>query len=65
VLESGIKLLPYDATLYRLLGISYLSLGKNEEARGLLRQAVQTFPQDRALRRLLRDSEGKSTPTNQ
>jgi hypothetical protein len=64
VLESGIKLLPYDATLYRLLGISYLAVGKNDEARGLLRQAVQAFPQDRALRQLFRDSEGKSTPTN-
>ena len=64
VLESGIKLLPYDATLYRLLGISYLSLGKNEEARGLLRQAVQTFPQDRALRQLQKDSEEKSMRAN-
>jgi len=64
ILEPGVKLLPYDAKLYRLLGISYLSLGKNEEARGLLRQAVQTFPQDRALRQLLKDSEGKSTPAN-
>jgi hypothetical protein len=64
VLESCIKLLPYDATLYRLLGISYLSLGKNEEARGLLSQAVQTFPQNRALRQLLEDSEEKSTRTN-
>lgn len=60
VLESGIKLLPYDATLYRLLGISYLSLGKNEEARDFLRQAVKTFPQDRALRQLLKDSEDKT-----
>jgi hypothetical protein len=57
VLEAGIKLLPYDAALYRLLGISYLSLGKKEEARGLLRQAVKTFPQDRALHQLLKDSE--------
>jgi hypothetical protein len=64
VLESSIKLLPYDATLYRLLGISYLSLGKNEEARGLLSQAVQTFPQNRALRQLLEDSEEKSIRTN-
>jgi Flp pilus assembly protein TadD len=64
VLESGIKLLPYDATLYRLLGISYLSLDKNEEARGLLRQAVQTFPQDRTLRQLQKDSEEKSMRAN-
>lgn len=60
VLEAGIKLLPYDAALYRLLGISYLSLGKKEEARGLLRQAVKTFPRDRALHQLLKDSEETS-----
>jgi hypothetical protein len=64
VLEPGIKLLPYDAMLHRLLGVSYLSLGKNEEARGLLRQAMQTFPQDRALRQLLKDSEEKSMRAN-
>jgi hypothetical protein len=56
VLEAGIKLLPFDAQLCRLLGISYLSLQRNEEARKLLQQAVQTFPQDRALRQLLKDS---------
>jgi hypothetical protein len=64
VLEASIKLLPYDETLYRLLGISYLSLGKNEEARGLLRQAVKTFSQDRALRQLLNDSEDKNLRVN-
>ena len=64
LLEPSIKLLPFDALLYRLLGVSYLSLDKNEEARRLLRQAEQTFPQDRTLRQLLKDSGGESSPTN-
>jgi hypothetical protein len=61
-LEPGIKLLPFDALLYRLLGVSYLTLNKNEAARRLLQPAVQTFPQDRALRQLLKDSGEKTTP---
>jgi hypothetical protein len=48
--------------LYRLLGSSYLSLHKNSEATGLLQQAVQIFPQDSVLRKLLKDSEG-TVPT--
>jgi Tetratricopeptide repeat len=64
LLEPGIKLLPFDALLYRLLGVSYLSLDKNEEARRLLRQAVQTFSQDRALRQLLKDAGGETNSTN-
>ncbi len=64
LLEPGIKLLPFDAMLYRFLGVSYLSLNKNEEARGLLRQAVQTFPQDRALRQLLKDAGGETNSAN-
>ena len=47
LLERGIKLLPFDALLYRFLSASYLSLHKNEEAGRLLQQAVQIFPQDR------------------
>jgi tetratricopeptide (TPR) repeat protein len=63
LLEPGIKLLPFDAVLYRFLGVSYLSLNKNEEARELLRQAVETFPQDRALRQLLKDG-GETNSAN-
>jgi tetratricopeptide (TPR) repeat protein len=61
-LERGIKQLPYDAMLYRLLGSSYLSLRKNSEATALLRQAVRVFPQDEGLRKLLKDSE-ETVPT--
>jgi predicted CXXCH cytochrome family protein len=64
LLETGIKLMPFDALLYRLLGVSYLSLGRNEEARKLLRQAVEIFPQDRALYRLLKESVGGPTAAN-
>jgi tetratricopeptide (TPR) repeat protein len=64
LLEPGIKLLPFDAVLYRFLGVSYLSLNKNEEARELLRRAVETFPQDRALRQLLNDAGGEPNTAN-
>jgi hypothetical protein len=64
LLEPGIKLLPFDALLYRFLAVSYLSQDKNEEGRILLRQAVQTFPQDRALRQLLKDAGGETDSTN-
>jgi hypothetical protein len=57
VLERAIKLLPYDALLYRLLGTSYLALHKNAEASAFLQQAVQIFPQDLILRKLRQDSE--------
>lgn len=62
VLELGIKQMPYDAMLYRLLGSSYLSLHMNSEAAALLQQAAQIFPQDEVLRKLLKDSEG-TVPT--
>jgi len=58
ILEQGIKQAPFDALLYRLLGVSYLSLHKNTDASVLLRHAIQIFPQDSALLKLLRDSEG-------
>ena len=64
LLEPGIKLLPFDALLYRSLAVSYLSQDKNKEGRILLRQAVQTFPQDRALRQLLTDAGGETDSTN-
>jgi hypothetical protein len=57
LLQRGIQQLPYDALLYRLLGLSYLSLHKNSEAAALLQQAVRVFPQDRVLLKLLQDSE--------
>ena len=41
--NRAIKLLPYDALLYRLLSVSYLSLHKNAEAGTLLRQARVKF----------------------
>jgi hypothetical protein len=64
VLDRAVKLLPYDALLYRLLGASYLSLHKNAEARALLEQGVQIFPQDQTLSKLLKDSEAAAPVTN-
>src|SRR5580700_9469221 len=64
LLEPGIKLLPFDSLLYRFLAFSYLSFGRTEEARRLLGQAVETFPQDRALRQLLKDAGGEANSAN-
>ena len=62
--SAAIKQMPYDALLYRLLGSSYLSLRKNSEAAALLQQAVQVFPQDAGLRKLLKDSEEMAPTKN-
>ena len=64
LLEPGVKLLPFDSLLHRFLAFSYLSSGRTEEARRLLGGAVETFPQDRALRQLLKDAMGEANSAN-
>jgi tetratricopeptide repeat protein len=54
VLRQGIELIPHDANLYRLLGSTYLSLQKHEQACQVLSKANQNFPQDDAVRNLLK-----------
>ena len=54
VLRQSIKLIPYDANLYRLLGSTYLSLQKHDQACQVLGKAIPNFPQDEAMRNLLK-----------
>ena len=63
VLGGGVKLIPYDAALYRLLGASYLSLGRTSDAASFLKHAVEIFPQDLAMRKLLDNAETATPPT--
>jgi len=68
VLRQAIELIPYDAELYRLLGRTYLSLQKQDEACQVLGKANQTFPQDDGMRDLLkqcvREAKSSASPPN-
>jgi hypothetical protein len=57
VLQRGIKIIPYDGELYRLLGASYLSQNKSTEASNVLTHASQMFPENTAIRALLVESQ--------
>jgi Flp pilus assembly protein TadD len=57
VLQRGIKIIPYDGELYRLLGASYLSQNKSTEASNVLTHASQMFPENAAIRALLVESQ--------
>jgi hypothetical protein len=61
VLQRGIKIIPHDGELYRLLGISYLSQNRYREASDILTHASQRFPENNAIRALLLESQ-KRTP---
>jgi Flp pilus assembly protein TadD len=68
VLRQAIELIPYDAELYRLLGRTYLSLQKQDEACQVLGKANQTFLQDDGMRDLLkqcvREAKSSASPPN-
>jgi Tetratricopeptide repeat len=53
VLQQGIKVIPHDGELHRLLGVCYLSQNKPVEAKDVLTRAVQMFPENKAIRVLL------------
>lgn len=53
VLRQGIKTIPHDGELYRLLGFCYLSQSKSVEAAELLTRATRMFPENSAIRSLL------------
>jgi hypothetical protein len=57
VLQRGIKIIPHDGELYRLLGASYLSQNKFVEASTILTDASQMFPENTAIRALLMESQ--------
>jgi hypothetical protein len=60
-LQQGIRVAPYDATLYRQLASVYLALGRTSDEAAILREANEIFPQDTAIRRLL-ENPGAPTP---
>jgi hemin uptake protein HemP len=57
LLQQGIKIIPHDGELYRLLATSYLSQNKNREASDVLTHASQIFPENIAIRALLKESQ--------
>lgn len=63
VLQRGIKIIPHDGELYRLLGASYLYQNKSTEASNVLTHASQMFPENTAIRTLLVESQ-KAIPKN-
>jgi tetratricopeptide (TPR) repeat protein len=60
LIALGIKTIPHDGELHRLLGVCYLAQNRTAEARDVLMRASQRFPENDAIRTLLADSE-KST----
>jgi hypothetical protein len=56
VLQRGIKVIPHDGELHRLLGAVYLSQNKSTEANNVLTRASQMFPENTAIRSLLAQS---------
>jgi hypothetical protein len=56
-LRRGIRLAPFDVTLYRQLAGVYVALGRSSDAAAILRQAGELFPQNVDVRKLL-DSSG-------
>jgi len=57
LLQRGIEIIPHDGELYRLLATSYLSQNKIREASDVLKHASQIFPENIAIRALLRESQ--------
>jgi hypothetical protein len=56
ILRHGIKVIPHDGELYRLLGLCYLSQNKQAEAISLLTDATRMFPENASIRELLEKS---------
>jgi hypothetical protein len=57
LLQRGIKMITHDGELYRLLGSAYLSQNKIREASDVLTHANQLFPENIAIRALLKESQ--------
>jgi predicted Zn-dependent protease len=56
-LQRGIKIIPHDGELYRLLGAAYLSQKKSTEASNVLTHASRIFPENTAIRALLAEAQ--------
>jgi hypothetical protein len=57
VLQQGLRVMPYDAELYRLLVPSYFAMGKKSEGCGILTKAGELFPEDAVVRSLSKQCE--------
>jgi predicted Zn-dependent protease len=57
LLQRGIRMIPHDGDLYLLLASSYMSQNKVREASDLLTHASQLFPENIAIRALLKESQ--------
>jgi len=57
LLQRGIRMIPHDGDLYLLLASSYMSQNKIREASDLLTHASQLFPENIAIRALLKESQ--------
>jgi hypothetical protein len=56
-LQLGIRLAPYDVTLYRQLAGVYAALDRRSDEAAILRQASEIFPQDATIRKLLENPD--------
>jgi tetratricopeptide (TPR) repeat protein len=54
VLRNGIALDLYYQRSYKLLALSYIALGRYQEALDAMQQALDVFPEDSSMRDLLR-----------
>jgi hypothetical protein len=62
-LRQGIRVAPFDVTLYRQLAGVYVALNCTSDAVAVLRQANELFPQNEAVRKLLESTGAlKSAP---
>jgi hypothetical protein len=57
VLRKGIALDQYYPRSYKLLALCYIALGRYKEALDAMRQALDVFPEDSAMRNLLRRAQ--------
>jgi len=59
LIEQATSLDPYQVVLYQTLAYGYLALGKRAEAMQILKQGLEIFPQDSALRGLMKKLEAE------
>ncbi len=57
ILKCGIKTNPLDGGLYRMLAVQEMDLGQGNDAREVIKQGLEIFPQDSLLRRLLKKTQ--------
>jgi len=60
-LRQGIRVAPFDVTLYRQLAGVYVALNRTSDAVAILRQANELFPQNETVRKLLKSTSAISS----